>query len=245
MAGSVNWARKDSMEAVVVKVDSLLLQQKLGATTRSPRWAIAYKFQAVQETTVLESIEIQVGRTGTETVALSFGDVPLTAGSVLTVVANGLLADKSLNAIAAADNLLLWDEHRQTFVVVAPRNRIHIQHGRPVTHPGICKTLLQPGKFPGIDNPVDQQVNSHCILASAGLDHIVERRTFSPAIRQQGNLPGSRDRNDLRDGLRCNRARFCISHDARFLMWRQILRGMLVTQRREHTLDISGQSFHC
>jgi len=49
---------------MVVKVDSLLLQQQLGATTRSPRWAIAYKFQAIQETTVLESIEIQVGRTG-------------------------------------------------------------------------------------------------------------------------------------------------------------------------------------
>jgi len=52
------------IDGMVVKVDSLLLQQQLGATTRSPRWAIAYKFQAIQETTVLESIEIQVGRTG-------------------------------------------------------------------------------------------------------------------------------------------------------------------------------------
>jgi DNA ligase (NAD+) len=40
------------------------LQQQLGATTRSPRWAVAYKFQAIQETTILENIEIQVGRTG-------------------------------------------------------------------------------------------------------------------------------------------------------------------------------------
>jgi DNA ligase (NAD+) len=52
------------IDGIVVKVDSLLLQQQLGATTRSPRWAIAYKFQAVQETTLLENIEIQVGRTG-------------------------------------------------------------------------------------------------------------------------------------------------------------------------------------
>ena len=52
------------IDGMVVKVDSLLLQQQLGATTRSPRWAIAYKFQAIQETTVLENIEIQVGRTG-------------------------------------------------------------------------------------------------------------------------------------------------------------------------------------
>ena len=52
------------IDGMVVKVDSLRLQQQLGATTRSPRWAIAYKFQALQETTVLENIEVQVGRTG-------------------------------------------------------------------------------------------------------------------------------------------------------------------------------------
>jgi DNA ligase (NAD+) len=55
------------IDGMVVKVDNLSLQQQLGATSRSPRWAIAYKFQAVQETTVLENIEIQVGRTGTLT----------------------------------------------------------------------------------------------------------------------------------------------------------------------------------
>jgi len=52
------------IDGVVIKVDSIPLQQQLGATTRSPRWAIAYKFQAIQETTVLENIEVQVGRTG-------------------------------------------------------------------------------------------------------------------------------------------------------------------------------------
>ena len=52
------------IDGVVVKVDSLLMQQRLGATSKSPRWAIAYKFKAVQETTVLETIEVQVGRTG-------------------------------------------------------------------------------------------------------------------------------------------------------------------------------------
>jgi DNA ligase (NAD+) len=52
------------IDGMVVKVDSIPLQQQLGATTRSPRWAIAYKFQAIQETTVLENIEVQVGRTG-------------------------------------------------------------------------------------------------------------------------------------------------------------------------------------
>lgn len=52
------------IDGVVVKVDRIALQQRLGATSRSPRWAIAYKFKAIQETTTLEAIEVQLGRTG-------------------------------------------------------------------------------------------------------------------------------------------------------------------------------------
>jgi DNA ligase (NAD+) len=52
------------IDGVVVKVDDLRLQQQLGATSRSPRWAIAYKFEALQETTQLLDIDVQVGRTG-------------------------------------------------------------------------------------------------------------------------------------------------------------------------------------
>ena len=52
------------IDGVVIKVDRIALQQRLGSTSRSPRWAIAYKFKAIQETTVVEAIEVQVGRTG-------------------------------------------------------------------------------------------------------------------------------------------------------------------------------------
>ncbi|MDP2647550.1 MAG: NAD-dependent DNA ligase LigA [Desulfobacterales bacterium] len=52
------------IDGVVVKVDRLLYQQRLGATSRSPRWAIAFKFEALQETTRILDIEVQVGRTG-------------------------------------------------------------------------------------------------------------------------------------------------------------------------------------
>ena len=60
--------RRDSLpfeiDGVVLKVDSLELQRRLGVRSRSPRFAIAYKFPAQQATTVLRDIEVQVGRTG-------------------------------------------------------------------------------------------------------------------------------------------------------------------------------------
>jgi DNA ligase (NAD+) len=60
--------RRDSLpyeiDGVVMKVDSTTLQERLGFVSRAPRWAIAYKFPAQEEMTVIEDIEVQVGRTG-------------------------------------------------------------------------------------------------------------------------------------------------------------------------------------
>lgn len=63
------WANKKEelpydIDGVVVKVNSFGLQRELGFVSRSPRWAIAYKYPALQVRTKVEAIEIQVGRTG-------------------------------------------------------------------------------------------------------------------------------------------------------------------------------------
>jgi DNA ligase (NAD+) len=55
------------IDGVVIKVNSTALQNELGFTAKAPRWAIAYKYPARQETTVVNDIIVQVGRTGTLT----------------------------------------------------------------------------------------------------------------------------------------------------------------------------------
>jgi len=69
-------------DGVVVKVDALEHQHRLGSTTHHPRWAIAFKFAARQATTVVHAIEIQVGKTGILTPVAKLAPVEL-AGVVI------------------------------------------------------------------------------------------------------------------------------------------------------------------
>jgi DNA ligase (NAD+) len=72
-------------DGVVVKVDSLELQRRLGSTTHHPRWAIAFKFAARQATTVVKAIEVNVGKTGALTPVAKLEAVPL-AGVIISNV---------------------------------------------------------------------------------------------------------------------------------------------------------------
>ncbi|MEK7230250.1 MAG: NAD-dependent DNA ligase LigA, partial [Candidatus Binatota bacterium] len=65
------------IDGLVIKVNSLELQRRLGEIARSPRWAVAYKFKPRQATTRIIDIQAQVGRTGTLTPVASLEPVPV------------------------------------------------------------------------------------------------------------------------------------------------------------------------
>ena len=62
--GEIRTGLPYEIDGIVIKVDDLSLQERLGSVARSPRWAIACKFAAVGEQTKIEAIVVQVGRTG-------------------------------------------------------------------------------------------------------------------------------------------------------------------------------------
>jgi len=86
------------IDGMVIKVNDIDLQDKMGMTTHHPRWAIAYKFKARQATSKLLNVEFQVGRTGSITPVAKIKPVPIggvTVGSI-SLFNEDVIRDKDL-----------------------------------------------------------------------------------------------------------------------------------------------------
>lgn len=73
------------VDGMVIKVNSVELQQRMGSTTHHPRWAIAFKFKARQATSKLRRVEFQVGRTGSVTPVAKIDPVHIAGVTVTSI----------------------------------------------------------------------------------------------------------------------------------------------------------------
>ena len=141
------------IDGVVVKVDSIALQRRLGSTSRAPRWAIAYKYPAETATTLLRDIQVNVGRTGRVTPFAILE--PIYVGGV--VVTNATLhnaQDVVRRGVLIGDTVIVRRAGDVIPEIVGPVVEKRDGTQRPFvmpTHCPVCGTELAPEKEGDVD----------------------------------------------------------------------------------------------
>ncbi|MDR1346154.1 MAG: NAD-dependent DNA ligase LigA [Bacteroidales bacterium] len=167
------------IDGIVIKVSDYAQQQQIGATSKNPRWAIAYKFKAERQASKLLSIDYQVGRTGIVTPVANLAPVPL-AGSI---VKRASLHNKDIIAqfnVHEGDTLLVEKGGEVIPKIVGVDESKRLPDALPVafiTHCPECGTELRSNEDEaGIFCPNEQ----HCPPQIRGrLEHFIARKAMN------------------------------------------------------------------
>ncbi len=125
------------IDGMVVKVNSLDLQQRSGTTSHHPRWAIAFKFKARQATTRLRDVEFQVGKTGAVTPVAKLEPVQLAGVTVQNVSLHNeeFIRNKD---IRIGDQVLVERAGDVIPYIVKSLNELRDGSEQPVVYPSLC-----------------------------------------------------------------------------------------------------------
>ncbi|HPX35173.1 MAG TPA: NAD-dependent DNA ligase LigA [Mycobacterium sp.] len=141
------------IDGVVVKVDDLTQQRRLGATSRTPRWAVAYKYPPEEAQTVLRDIRVNVGRTGRVT-PFAFMDPVRVAGSTVSLATLHNGSEVKRKGVLIGDTVMIRKAGDVIPEVLGPvvdlRDGSEREFVMP-THCPECGTLLAPAKEGDVD----------------------------------------------------------------------------------------------
>ena len=124
-------------DGVVIKIDDLALRERLGATAKAPRWAVAYKYEPEQAETVVRAILVQVGRTGVLTPVAEFDPV-LVAGSTVRRATLHNYEDLSRKDVRVGDTVVIEKAGEVIPRVVEVRLDRRPAEARPFEMPTRC-----------------------------------------------------------------------------------------------------------
>jgi DNA ligase (NAD+) len=164
-------------DGVVVKVDEHAIERRLGATAKSPRWAIAFKYPPEEAFTVVREIGVQVGRTGTLTPVAHFDPVKL-AGTVVKRATLHNYEDLSRKDVRVGDTVAVekGGDVIPKVTRVLPEKRP--PGSRPFRMPETCPVCGEPVAAAQGEVAV-RCVNASCpAVAHESIRHFAERRAM-------------------------------------------------------------------
>ena len=136
------------MDGLVVKVDDVSEQQDLGATSRAPRWAIAYKYPPEEAVTTLESIRVGIGRTGRAT-PYAVMTPTYVAGSTVTMATLHNATEAHRKGVRLGDRAMIRKAGEVIPEVLGPVESSRTGDEREYVYPSLCPecgTPLAPTK---------------------------------------------------------------------------------------------------